>query len=115
MRKALPTLLLIAAAGPAWAHAILVQSTPAPQSHIKPGTLTAILHYNSRIDAERSKLTLTQGTGPTLKLTIIPGDSADSLWAQLTLNPGPYVLRWQVLATDGHITRGNIPFSVDAP
>jgi methionine-rich copper-binding protein CopC len=29
------------------------------------------------------------------------------------LATGVYVLRWQVLAVDGHITRGDIPFSVD--
>ena len=28
------------------------------------------------------------------------------------LSPGAYVLRWQVLAIDGHITRGDIPFVV---
>jgi copper resistance protein C len=28
------------------------------------------------------------------------------------LAKGPYVLRWQVLASDGHITRGEVPFQV---
>ena len=28
------------------------------------------------------------------------------------LTAGAYVLRWQVLAIDGHITRGDIPFMV---
>jgi methionine-rich copper-binding protein CopC len=28
------------------------------------------------------------------------------------LAAGGYVLRWQVLAIDGHITRGDIPFAV---
>ena len=28
------------------------------------------------------------------------------------LAPGSYVLRWQVLSVDGHITRGDIPFKV---
>ena len=26
--------------------------------------------------------------------------------------PGRYVVRWQVLAIDGHITRGDVPFTV---
>jgi methionine-rich copper-binding protein CopC len=29
--------------------------------------------------------------------------------------PGKYRIRWQVLALDGHITRGDIPFIVTAP
>jgi methionine-rich copper-binding protein CopC len=28
------------------------------------------------------------------------------------LERGEYVLRWQVLASDGHITRGEVPFRV---
>jgi hypothetical protein len=31
------------------------------------------------------------------------------------LTPGVYVLRWQVLAIDGHITRGDVPFTVMEP
>jgi len=31
------------------------------------------------------------------------------------LAPGAHVLRWQVLAIDGHITRGDVPFTVVAP
>jgi methionine-rich copper-binding protein CopC len=35
----------------------------------------------------------------------------DSLAAEIEgLVPGRYRLRWQVLAVDGHITRGDIPF-----
>jgi copper resistance protein C len=26
--------------------------------------------------------------------------------------PGSYSVRWQVLAIDGHITRGDVPFTV---
>jgi len=31
------------------------------------------------------------------------------------LAAGAYRLRWQVLASDGHITRGEIPFTVTSP
>jgi methionine-rich copper-binding protein CopC len=37
------------------------------------------------------------------------------LTATVTLTPGTYVLRWQVLAIDGHITRGDVPFTVTEP
>ena len=43
------------------------------------------------------------------------GDSytADTLASQAQdLRPGEYRIRWQVLASDGHITRGDIPFVV---
>ena len=41
--------------------------------------------------------------------------AADVLAASATLTPGAYVMRWQVLAVDGHITRGDVPFTVQGP
>ena len=96
----------LAAPLPALAHAVLVDSTPAPNGHVPAGPLAIVFRYNSRIDAGRSKLTLTapgQDGGTTTRLA-----------APATLTPGDYTLHWQVLAIDGHITRGNVPFTVDA-
>ena len=36
----------------------------------------------------------------------------DLLTGRAELVPGSYVLHWQVLAVDGHITRGDVPFTV---
>jgi methionine-rich copper-binding protein CopC len=39
--------------------------------------------------------------------------SADTVISMVTdVTGGSYVLRWQVLAEDGHITRGELPFQV---
>ena len=77
------------------------------------GSLAIAFRYNSRIDAGRSKLTLTAPDGATTRLAT-HGEGADLLAASATVTPGGYTLHWQVLATDGHITRGNVPFTVDA-
>ena len=45
--------------------------------------------------------------------TLLPG-AEDVLSAGVTLTPGAHTLRWQVLAVDGHITRGEVPFTVTA-
>lgn len=95
------------------AHAILIDSTPAPNSHVPPGALAVKFRYNSRIDAPRSKLTLSAPDGTARRLPS-HGEGADLLEADVTLTPGAYTLRWQVLAIDGHITRGNVPFTVGA-
>ncbi len=97
---------------PALAHAILVDSTPAPNGHVHPGTLAIKFRYNSRIDAPRSKLTLTAPDGTSTRLDS-HGEGADLLDATTQVTPGDYTLHWQVLAIDGHITRGNVPFTVD--
>ena len=94
------------------AHAILVDSTPAPNAHVPSGTLAIDFRYNSRIDAPRSKLTLTAPDGSATRLPST-GQGQDRLLATAPVAPGAYTLRWQVLAVDGHITRGNVPFTVD--
>jgi methionine-rich copper-binding protein CopC len=66
-----------------------------------------------RIDASRSRLTLVGPAGFTQALEISKASPADEVVANASgLLPGEYRLRWQVLASDGHITRGEIPFSV---
>jgi methionine-rich copper-binding protein CopC len=112
-----PTWIILAAsllgATPASAHAILIDSTPAPLGHVPAGALAVTLRYNSRIDAGRSKLLLIHNDTST-RLQIDPA-GADTMHTSLNLTAGDYTIKWQVLATDGHITRGNVPFTVDAP
>ncbi|MCX7380929.1 MAG: copper resistance protein CopC [Alphaproteobacteria bacterium] len=110
---ALSLLLALAAAPwPALAHAILVDSQPRQGSSIDAGEITLRLRFNSRIDAARSRLALALADGKELVLPIAHGERDDLLIAPATLAPGPQVLRWQVLAVDGHITRGELRFTV---
>ena len=100
----------------AQAHAIIVDSSPSVGTEMPGPDVTMTLHYNNRIDKTRSRLTLMVGEKPFLKLPIDEGGAPDVITAKATgLAPGAYRLRWQVLALDGHITRGEIPFTVTAP
>jgi methionine-rich copper-binding protein CopC len=113
-RLAAPLLLAtLAFAGQAAAHAILVDSAPAPLGHVPAGHVSLKFRYNSRIDAGRSKLTLKHADDAGQRLSVTPSDKPDLLQAELDLKPGSYSVSWQVLATDGHITRGTVPFTVD--
>jgi len=106
---ALALLVCTAAEG----HAVLQESTPAANSAVRGPEVHFRLRYNSRIDGSRSKLTLIRpdGTAETLKIEAQP--SPDTLTSAAShLKPGDYKLHWQVLARDGHITRGDIPFKV---
>jgi methionine-rich copper-binding protein CopC len=120
-RRAFAAALLLGLAGlapamPASAHAIIVDSTPAVDAAVKGPDIAITLRYNSRIDRERSRLLLLDGKGVSTTLTIIKSGPPDIMTAQATgLAAGDYKLRWQVLAIDGHITRGDIPFHVTAP
>ncbi len=111
------TLLLLALIWPglASAHAILEDSIPAAGGSVKAGTVDLTLRYNSRIDKGRSRLTLTAPDQSQQTVRIDAGGPPDIMTAHLTLTPGAYSLRWQVLAVDGHITRGDVPFTVTGP
>lgn len=97
------------------AHAIVIASTPAVGAALPAGPVAFTLRYNSRIDARRSRLTLTYPDGSTAVLPIAPPPAPDVLTAGARLGAGVYSLRWQVLAVDGHITRGDIPFTLTVP
>jgi copper resistance protein C len=117
-----PHLLLVSTLGlaflivpvrPASAHAVLLEATPAADSAVAGPDVAVKLRFNVRIDPDRSRLTLALPDGQTTVLKITDEGSPDTLSAKATsLGPGAYHLRWQVLAADGHITRGDIPFRV---
>lgn len=95
------------------AHAILVESNPTINATVAGPTVGVKLRFNSRIDGIRSRLTLILPDGTARQVEIQPQASPDCVTAQVTgLGSGTYSLRWQVLASDGHITRGEIPFAV---
>jgi len=105
--------LLAAGSRPAFAHAVLVSSTPQKNAAVSGPDITINLKYNSRIDGARSTLSLLKPDGTVEKIGAPAQVAPDVLSATgHGLAKGAYVLRWQVLATDGHITRGEVPFQV---
>jgi methionine-rich copper-binding protein CopC len=99
--------------GSAGAHAIVVAAQPAMNSTVARGELEIRLEFNSQIDRKRSRLTLQGPDGSEMVIAPAPDGPAGVLAgrAQATLS-GRWKLRWQVLSLDGHITRGEVRFSV---
>lgn len=98
-----------------WAHAILMRSTPVANSTVSAAGFPVVLRYNSRVDGARSKLTLTTkaNADKSLPLGGLKQSAPDTLESSVgALAPGSYVLHWVVLASDGHISRGEVPFTV---
>ena len=79
------------------------------------GQEAVTLKFNSRIDRDRSRLTLVTADKTQTKLPIDDSGPPDIMTTKTTLAPGDYTVHWQVLAVDGHITRGDVPFTVTAP
>ena len=93
----------------------LKTARPTPARRSQPESLICDFRYNSRIDQGRSRLTLIRPDNTKTTVAISPGTPPDIIGARLDLPPGTYVVRWQVLAIDGHITRGDVPFTVMEP
>ena len=97
----------------ALAHAVLLSSTPQKNAAVTGPDVTINLKYNSRVDGARSTLSLLKPDGTVERIGTPEQTAPDVLSATSHgLAKGTYVLRWQVLATDGHITRGEVPFQV---
>ena len=110
-------LTLILATGfppPAWAHAILMESKPAMHSSVKGPDISVWLRFNVRVDGSRSRLHLVAPDGSQQNLPLARQASPDILVSQVTgLKAGTYKLQWQVLASDGHMSKGDVPFTVN--
>jgi methionine-rich copper-binding protein CopC len=108
----LAVLVLLASVRVASAHAVLLEASPAANSKVKGPDVAIRLRYNVRVEASRCRLSLLL-PDKSVKSISVTQPSADTLAAQAAGIPaGEYRLRWQVLASDGHITRGEVPFSV---
>ncbi|MGH8159936.1 MAG: copper resistance CopC family protein [Rhodanobacter sp.] len=95
------------------AHAILVDSTPKANGSLPAGHVSFTLKYNSRIDQARSLLVLVAPDHSETPLRIImDSHKPNELDSAAEVKAGAYVIHWQALALDGHITRGDVPFTV---
>jgi methionine-rich copper-binding protein CopC len=111
----LTILLLTGLSRPAWAHAILMESTPKLHATVTGPDVPILLRFNVRIDGSRSRLHLLAADGSLRTLALAKQSTPDKLQSQaIGLKPGTYKLRWQVLASDGHISSGEVAFSVKA-
>lgn len=109
-------LLLVTLAGttPAWAHAVLMQSKPATNSTVKGPDVPIWLRFNVRVDGKRSRLQLVTTDGATIPVDAPKQTAPDVLESHVNgLKPGTYKLQWKALASDGHMSNGEVDFTVN--
>jgi copper resistance protein C len=111
---ALISLILLAGVSQsAWAHAILMESTPKPNSTVTGPEVAILLRFNVRIDGSRSRLHLVAPDGSVVTLDAKQLDPERLRCTANGLKAGAYRLAWQVLASDGHLSHGEVPFTVN--
>ncbi len=111
-------LLSVGAAGTAWGHAHLVESTPANGAVLDASPPQLTLRFNSQIETPLTRLVLIGGGSeiPLLLDDAQPGGTSDEITAPLpALEAGRYRVRYRVMATDGHPTSGVLRFTVSDP
>ena len=114
MKRAFPLAAVLFLAAILHAHALVVSATPAPDGSIAGPDVTFQIRFNSRIDGLRSRLSVIFPDRSIRALAIQQQASPTVLAAEAKgLAGGKYALRWQVLSADGHITRGEFPFTVE--
>ena len=121
-RPASPAALLLGLAGALWpagpaaAHAIVLESSPVHDAVLARSPEQVTLRFNSKLEKRFTRITLAAGSQPPAPVTLPDGDGLagpDRVVIPLApLAPGVYVLRYRVLAVDGHITEGALRFTV---
>jgi copper resistance protein C len=107
--------LVLLMVSPVSPHAIVLESSPVHDAVLEraPGQVT--LRFNSKIEKRFTRITLAAGDRPATPIALPDDDASapDRVVIPLSpLAPGVYVLRYRVLAVDGHITEGALRFTV---
>ena len=106
--------LVLAAAGVAGAHSLLLESVPAAGATLTSPPPELTLRFNNRIEKSLSRVRLVNGHGVDQPLVVtVGGGAADRLTAAMPpLAPGRWRVEWQVLSTDGHVVYGRFEFQL---
>ena len=108
---------IVARPVPAAAHAIVLESSPVHDATLARSPERVLLRFNSKIEKRLTRVTLAAGQSVPVPAPIATAgadaEASDRLVIPLgPLPPGVYVLRYKVLAVDGHITEGALRFRV---
>jgi methionine-rich copper-binding protein CopC len=110
--------LLACVPGAAWAHAVIIESEPAADAKLAEPPARIYLRFNSKLEKRLCRVTLAAAGGRPVSLPVAAdgGEKPDRIVLPVgALKPGAYVIRYKVLAVDGHITEGALRFTVTEP
>jgi hypothetical protein len=114
LSSALLFLIIALATTPVWAHAVLMDSAPKMDSTVKGPDVPIKLKFNVRVDGKRSRLELVTADGTTIAVDAPKQTAPDTLESQVKgLKAGDYKLEWRALASDGHMSKGEVDFTVN--
>lgn len=109
---AIAALLAAACAGPAAAHAKLVDSNPAAGAAVPPPK-QIVLRFNEKLEAKFSGFDLSVGGAKAPVRTSVASDGVTMIGAPAKpLAAGAYKVDWHAVTADGHRMQGSYAFTV---
>ncbi len=105
---------VVGSAAPAFAHAVLLSTTPAgSQILLKPPT-DITLRFNENVEASLGAVRLYDTTGKRIDTGATTKTSADVVQVPIRskLPNGAYVVTWRVISADSHPVQGSFTFQV---
>ena len=108
--------LAVVPSSPAWAHAVLLNSDPAPQTTPATPPSQIRLQFSEAVDVPFGSVRVVDNDGHSVttgKVTRRPGGLEVDI--AVSPHPGTNFVSWQVVSNDGHVERGVFPFYVGAP
>lgn len=98
-----------------WAHATLVNSTPASMAKLDHAPAEVVLKFSAALDTTFSAITVTDSNQKPVTDVKAYLDKADRTVLRLALpalSSGSYTVHWIAVADDGHRQKGEFSFTV---
>ena len=109
-------LALMLMPAPVSAHVALVGATPVPGSTIGQPPKALRIRLDQVPDPKFSRIEVLDTSGASIVGGAASASAGDPAVIEVTLTtklaPGLYTVAWQALAPDGHLTKGNYPFTL---
>jgi copper resistance protein C len=116
VKSGLTLALTLCVCGRAYAHAHLLQSTPAADGVLAASPSTLSLDFSEGVEIGLSGVILKGQDGrviPTGAAVLTPNDKKDiTVPLNGALQAGKYTVQWHSLSRDGHATHGSYEFTV---
>ena len=110
----LSSLLLVALASPAFAHAVLLQTTPGEGAVLTAAPKTVSLRYNEQVSVTPGSVRVYDSHSRRVDTGTVSKPSADVVQVSVPsrLADGAYVVTWRVISADTHPVEGAFTFQV---
>lgn len=108
--------LLLALPVPAFAHAIMVRSSPEKDAVLTEAPKQVEVWFNDKVGTEYKALAVINSKGERVDNKDLTQEPLDHLSATLQqLPPDTYTVRYRVVSIDTHIVTGKYQFTIKAP